>query len=115
MPFVSHDGSRQRRTGRFQMALHPHLHLSLRREPRRIDDGLANFLARTPVLASQRDVLLSVAVASLTVDSFWNAGENRRRPGRGVLRGNSRIGVMAKHAVVGNRAQRALMIRPIIA
>ena len=69
-----------------------------------------------PALSRQLDMPTSRAMTPLAIDAF------RKRPrinGFGerllVSGRNSRIGVVAEHAIVGDRAAETVMVRPIVA
>src|SRR5207244_10448842 len=92
------------------------VHRSLRRQAGGIDDGSANIGLPGSRRSRERDMPAAGTVTSLTIDAFGKgAFENRVGVIFLVGRRNLRISVMTKHALVGDLAERVLMIRMVVA
>ena len=110
------DRMRQQTAGGFQMALQANLDLPVRTQPRRIDDRRPDLFGCGAGRARDGNVPRSGSMASLAIDALRKqAAIARLGPGLALRRGNARVGVMAEHALVVNRAGGALVIQPVVA
>ena len=108
---VAHDGVRQRQAGGFQVALHAHFHLPLAGEAGGIHDGLADGLDARSGSLGDAHMVGTRSMAALAIDPFRQVSRvERLAAGFLVSRGNSRIRVVAEHALVGDGARRQHVI-----
>src|SRR5690242_5381537 len=97
---------RQQPAGGFQMALHAHLHLALGTKARRVHDGVANLLTCGAGPSGHSQVPPSRPMASLAINPLGErSGISRFGSGFVLAYGNARIAVMARHALIVDRAR----------
>ena len=95
----------KREAGGFEVALHADFELPRGGEPRGIDDGGSDFFTVGLGVWAARDVIGAGAVAALAIDALGErAGVEGLGAGIVVAGGNLRVGVVAEHALVGDRA-----------
>src|SRR6185437_2779912 len=102
-PIESPDIRGNRATRRLKMALHTDFHLALWGKPSRIHNATANLRNACPRSSGDADVLSARPMAPLTVDSLRKTTDKDGIAVLGLIGRNSRICIVAKHALIGDQ------------